>query len=131
MSIPISGVDSPVAFEKYAQQYFSTLFGVDLQKRTVMVAELVPWIFDLVSTDYHYVGDAKWFLHNKNGNGAKSQAIAEYIWLLQKVKADKVFLVFGRDAEVAEEYLKRIRLLASPLEFYYLDGSGHRLLYPV
>lgn len=128
MSIPIPDVNSPDTFEKYARHYFSNLFGVDLQKRTVMVAELVPWTFDLVSTQGHYVGDAKWYLHNKKGNGAKLQAIAEYIWLLQKVKADKVFLVFGRDVEVAEEYLRRVRLLTSPLEFYYLDGSGHHLL---
>lgn len=128
MSIPIPDVNSPTAFEKYAQQYFSNLFGVDLHERAVMIAGLVRCKFDLVSTEGHYVGDAKWFLHNRNGNGAKLQAITEYVWLLQKVKADKVFLVFGQDIEVPEQYLRRFRSLTNPLEFYYLDGSGHRLL---
>jgi hypothetical protein len=57
---------------------------------------------------------------------AKWQAIAEYIWLLQKVQADRVFMVFGQDVEVAERYLKRVRPLTEPVEFYFLDGTGHR-----
>jgi hypothetical protein len=42
--------------------------------------------------------------------------------------SNKVFMVFGRDTEVAERYLKRVRPLTIPLEFYFLDGGGRRLL---
>ena len=80
---------------------------------------------DLVSRDGLTVGDAKW-LKNIAVPAVKWQAIAEYIWLLQKVQADRVFMVFGQDVEVAERYLRRVRPLTDPVEFYFLDGAGHR-----
>jgi hypothetical protein len=80
-----------------------------------------------VSPDSRYVGDAKW-LRNIKVPAAKWQAIAEYVWLLQKVPAEKAFIVFGQDAEVAERFLKRVRPLTEPVEFYFLDESGHRRL---
>ncbi len=125
MARPIPDVTDWRTFEAYAQRYFSELWGVHLQKRPVKVGGEVPWVFDLVSPDLQYVGDAKW-LKNIPAPAAKWQAIAECIWLLQKVKAEKVFMVFGRDAEVAERYLDRVRSLTHPVEFFFLDGSGHR-----
>lgn len=57
---------------------------------------------------------------------AKWQAIAECVWLLQKLQAKRVFMVFGRDVAVAERWLTRVRDLTIPVEFYYLNGAGHR-----
>lgn len=127
MSTPIEGVDDWRQFEVYARRYLSNLWQTELHERTVNVAGAVPWKFDLVSTDGRMVGDVKW-LKNIPVPAAKWQAIAEYIWLLQKVDAETVFMAFGRDAEVAERYLKRVRPLTSPLKFYFLDGTGLRLL---
>lgn len=127
MAIAIPGVDDWKSFEKYAQQYLSQLWGIELRERQITISGQVPWKFDLVSSDGRYVGDAKW-LKNIAVPAAKWQAIAEYIWLLQKVSADKVFMVFGQDAEVAERYLMRVRPLTHPVEFYFLDGAGCRLL---
>ena len=87
----------------------------------------MPWTFDLVSPDHRIVGDAK-YLRNIAVPAAKWQGISEYIWLLQQVAADKVFLVFGQDAAVAERYLARVRPLTDPVEFYFLDASGLRVL---
>ena len=115
------------SFEQYARSYFSDLWGVDLQSRSVDVAGTVPWKFDLVSADGRYVGDAKWH-KTLPVPAAKWQAIAEYIWLLQKVEAERVFMVFGRDADVAERWLRRVRPLTAPVEFYFLDETGHRRL---
>src|SRR5215467_7021347 len=123
MSIPILDVNDWKSFEKYAQRFLSERWGIMLKEKQIMVAGLVPWKFDLVSVDangtpdYRYVGDVKW-LKNAQINGAKNQAIAEYIWLLQKVEAEKRFLVFGRDIEVAQRYLNRVRNLISLVEFY-------------
>jgi hypothetical protein len=125
VSIPIEGVNDWRQFEVYARRYFANLWNVTLSERTVQIGGLVPWKFDHVSSDQRLVGDAKW-LKNIAVPAAKWQAIAEYIWLLQKVSADKVFIVFGQDAEVAERYLKRVRPLTAPIEFYFLDGEGHR-----
>ncbi|MEV4536243.1 hypothetical protein AB0J82_20860 [Asanoa sp. NPDC049518] len=124
MGVPIPGVTDWRPFEDYARRYFSELWGLDLLERRIDVAGQVPWKFDLVSQDARTVGDAKW-LKNIAVPAAKWQAIAEYIWLLQKVKADRVFMVFGQDIEVAERYLRRVRPLTAPVEFYFLDGSGH------
>ena len=127
MSVSVPTEDGWKRFEQYARQYFSHLWGVDLRERTVRISDQVPWKFDLVSQDGRYIGDAKW-LKNIKVPAAKWQAIAEYVWLLQKVEADKVFMVFGQDPEVAERFLKRVRPLTHPVEFYFLDGSGHRQL---
>ena len=121
---PVTGWRS---FEQYARGYFSDLWSVDLQVRSVEVAGTVPWKFDLVSAERHYVGDAKW-LKTLAVPAAKWQAIAEYVWLLQKVEAEKTFMVFGQDADVAERWLRRVRPLTAPLEFYFLDETGHRRL---
>lgn len=112
-------------FELHAQAYLSELWGVDLRERTVQVGGSVPWKFDLVSPDQRIVGDAKW-MKNIAVPAAKWQAISEYIWLLQKVQADRVFMVFGQDIEVAQRYLRRVRPLTAPLEFFFLDSDGLR-----
>lgn len=125
MGVPIPGVTDWRLFEDYARRYFSDLWRTDLKARSVDVAGQVPWKFDLVSSDGRIVGDAKW-LKNISVPSAKWQAIAEYVWLLQKTRADRVFMVFGQDVEVAERYLKRVRPLTAPVEFYFLDGNGHR-----
>jgi len=135
MSISIPGGDNWKSFEQRAQQYFSQLWGVDLQERTVYISGRVPnqvsnqvsKTFDLVSQDSRYVGDVKRYKNIKSPS-AKLSTIAEYVWLLQKVKADKVFMVFGLDPKVAERFLEAFRPLILPVEFYFLDGSGHRLL---
>jgi hypothetical protein len=124
---PTPGVTDWRSFERYARQYFSQLWTTELTERPVLVGDAVSWKFDLVSPDHQLVGDAKW-LKNIAVPAAKWQAIAEYIWLLQKVPARRVFMVFGQDAQVAERYLHRVRPLTSPVEFYYLDGNGHRQL---
>ena len=111
------------SFENHARDYLSRLWGVDLAERSVMVGGQVPWKFDLVSEDRRVVGDAKW-LKNIAVPAAKWQAISEYIWLLQKVEADRVFMVFGQDRDVAARYLKRVRPLTAPVEFYFLDDAG-------
>jgi len=116
-------------FQRRAQLYFSKLWNVDLEERKVMVAGEVAWKFDLVSPDRRLVGDAK-FLKNIPVPAAKWQGIAECIWLLQKVQANKVFMVFGKDREVAVRYLKRVYPITRPVEFYYLDDSGHKELKP-
>lgn len=127
---PVGGVNRRMdddwrSFEDRARQYFSKLWSVDLQARTIRVDGQVGWKFDLVSPDLRTVGDAKW-LKNIKVPAAKWSVIAEYVWLLQKVQADRAFMVFGHDIEVAERWLRRMRSLTAPVEFYFLGGAGHR-----
>jgi hypothetical protein len=83
------------SFELYARTFLSSYRGAKLKERSVLVGGSVPWRFDLVAEDGSIVGDAKW-LKDIAVPAAKWQAIAEYIWLLQKVAAERVFMVFGR-----------------------------------
>ena len=115
------------SFEDCARAYFSEFWGKELKERSVPVGGSVPWKFDLVSEDGRIVGDCKW-LKSIPVPAAKWQAIAECIWLLQKVPAEKTFMVFGQDIEVASRYLKRVGPLTAPVEFYFLDADGHRII---
>jgi hypothetical protein len=121
-----SGLQPWREFEVYARHYFSELWNTELLERSVDVGG-VSWRFDLVSDDGAIVGDAK-YLKNIAVPAAKWQGISECIWLLQHAQADRVFMVFGRDVEVASRYLKRMRPLTGPVEFFFLDGEGHRLI---
>ncbi|MDP9473124.1 MAG: hypothetical protein M3Q71_21100 [Chloroflexota bacterium] len=97
-------VDTANGFELYVRGYFSNLWGVELQTAIVDVGGSVPKSFDFVSADGRIVGDAKWYSMRANSVApqVKLSNIAEYVWLLQQVRADRRFLVFGRDASVAE-----------------------------
>lgn len=115
------------AFELTACRYFSDVFAVPLQPRVVTIAGSVEKSFDLVGMDGRFVGDAKWYKANATP-AAKWSTIAEYVWPLQRVDADRVFLVFGNDPVVPERWLHRFRPLADPVEVYVLDSVGHRRL---
>lgn len=114
-------------FEKRAENYLSELWATEVRPRTVMVGDAVPKLFDLVSADRRYVGDAKW-MKNIPTPAAKWSTIAEYVWLLQKTRAETAFLVFGNDPTVAERFLARRRPLVAPVQFFFLDERGHRVL---
>ncbi len=126
----VFGVETARGFEAHARDYFSRFWGADLQTSIVAVGGSVPKSFDFVSTDGQIVGDAKWYSIRASGGvpQAKLSVIAEYVWLLQEVQAERRFLVFGNDPSVAELFLHRYRSLTSPVEFYFLDSSGHRVL---
>lgn len=82
--------------------------------------------FDLVSTDQEVVGDAKYYTRVR-GTGlppAKFSVIAEHVWLLEKTRAPKSFLVFGNDREVPVMWLQRWGNLLSGIAFYFLTDSG-------
>ena len=114
------------ALEIRAASYFSDLWQTDLAARPVDVRG-VSKKFDLVSSDGQFVGDAKNY-RNIRVPAAKWSAIAEYVWLLQNVDAERRFIVFGGDAEVARRFLTRWRPLIQPVEFYLLTQNGHVLL---
>lgn len=111
----------PAAFEALCRKVLSDAFGTAMQPGRV---DGVPKQFDLVSEDGRIVGDAKYYTA-VNGTGlppAKFATIAEYVWLLEKTRAEKKFLVFGNDRRVPEWWLDRYGKLAF-VEFYYLSAN--------
>lgn len=85
----------------------------------------VPKRFDFVSPDCAVVGDAK-FYTLVNGAGlppAKYATIAEYVWLLEKTRAEHKFLVFGNEQRVPDGWLRRFGKLTD-VDFYFIDHSG-------
>ena len=115
------------SLEAESAAYFSKLWNTQLGPRSVLVGGTVPKSFDLVSPDGRFVGDAKQY-KNIRTPAAKWQGIAEYVWLLQHVEAERRFLVFGGDAMVAQRFLDRWRAIVEPVEFYHLTGDEHRRL---
>jgi hypothetical protein len=86
----------------------------------------VPKEFDLVSADRSIVGDAKYFtmVGGERLPPAKFSVIAEHVWFLQHASAMRRFLVFGNDARVPQQWLKRYGSLAEGVEFYFLGWDG-------
>jgi len=132
--VRIPDVDGGLSFEAYARRFLLERCDLDLQPRIVEVGGSVPKKFDFVSADSRVVGDAKWY-KNVNLRGttfkvpaAKWSTISEYVWLLQNVDAEQVFLVFGNEIEVPERYLEKYGALVVPVEFYFLDGTGLQIL---
>jgi hypothetical protein len=98
-------------------------FGVALAPR------LIPHVrktFDLVSPDHSIIGDAKYFtlVQGKKLPPAKFSVIAEYVWLLEKSRAQARFLVFGNDRREPIWWLERYGSLSSDVSFYFLSDGG-------
>jgi hypothetical protein len=94
-------------------------WGVPLRSAVIEIVPGLSHQFDLVSLDARILGDAKWF-KNLAVPAAKWSVIAEYVWLLQHVGADRRFLVFGQDREVPQRWLTRFEPLIGEVEFYFL-----------
>jgi hypothetical protein len=110
-------------FELLATRAMSRNFGMPLQKGRVSG---VPKEFDLVSADRSIVGEAKYFtmVGGERLPPAKFSVIAEHVWLLQHASAARRFLVFGNDARVPQEWLKRYGNLAQGVESCFLAWDG-------
>jgi hypothetical protein len=117
-----NSASSGAVFEELARRVTSSHFGVELRSGSVSVGGLVPKSFDLVSADHRMVGDAKCYTITAGGNvpSAKWSVIAEYVWLLQQVEADRRFLVFGCDRAVPEGCLDRFQPLTEGVDFYVI-----------
>ena len=110
--------------EKYPSIHFSeqkvTIKKIINKKGNIKELE---YKFDYVSADKKFMGDAK-FLKNIPEPAAKYDNISKYVWLLQNSDAQIKFLIFGRDKEVPERYLKRFEPLIKDVEFYFFNNES-------
>jgi len=113
-------------FEDFAREIMSQYFGVDLTERKL---KGFPKEFDMVSPDeeIEIIGDAKFLtlVRGKKWPSAKSMEIAGHVWLLEKVKAKRRFLVFGNQKRVSEWWLEKYGRLVQSVEFYFIDDKGN------
>lgn len=107
-------------FEQDVKVFLSKEWGVNLAERKVKIGSVFKK-FDLVSEGHALIGDAKYY-KNISVPAAKWSAIAEYVWLLEKTPAERKFLIFGKDIEVPQRWLKRFGGLTE-VEFYFFDGK--------
>jgi len=98
----------------------SRYFGVELKERSMKDH---PKTFDLVSEDGSIVGDAKYLtmVRGERIPPAKFMEISGHVWMLEKVDAERKFLVFGNDIRVPKEWLKRYGELVEGVEFFFID----------
>jgi len=110
-------------FEVFAQKAMSEYFGVQLSKRSL--ADF-PKRFDMVSPDGQIVGDAKFLtlVQGKKLPPAKFMEIAGHVWLLERVAAQRRFLVFGNQRQVPQWWLEKYGALVQTVEFYFLHPNG-------
>jgi len=75
----------------------------------------------MIYEDYEVVGDAKYYtmVRGKSLPPAKFATIAEHVWLLEKTEAKHMFLIFGNDKRVPEEWLKRDGKLVDGIDFFF------------
>ena len=121
---------TPSEFEQLCCEVMSKEFGAELSTGKV---EGVHKQFDLVSDDRNFVGDAKYYTAVRGSSlpPAKFATIAEYVWLLEKTRADKQFLVFGNDRRVPEWWLDRYGILTDVMFFFLSDDGKLERLNPV
>ena len=55
---------------------------------------------------------------------ARVSIVSELVWMLEKTGAPKVFVVFGKDRRVPQEWLRRYGNLAGAVNFYFLSDNG-------
>jgi len=114
---------SPKEFEDFARKIFSGYFETQLIKTNIPDIDK-NW--DFLSEDGSVVGDAKYYtlVQRKKKPPAKFSIIAEHVWLLEKTKAEKKFLVFGNQIEVPRLWLEKYGNLVKDVQFYFLDNHG-------
>jgi site-specific recombinase len=55
---------------------------------------------------------------------AKFMEIAGHVWLLERTRARRRFLVFGNQRRVSEWWLEKYGSLVTNVEFYFLADDG-------
>ena len=110
-------------FQEFARGQMERHFGLPLSERQLPD---VPKRFDLVSPDGKIVGDAKYpsLVNRQTLPPAKFMEIAGHVWLLEKTRADSLFLVFGNQREVPAWWLKKYRTIVGRVAFYFLHDDG-------
>jgi hypothetical protein len=110
-------------FEQYAKRYMSVYIGVHF---TAAKVGNIPKVFDMVWANGRIVGDAKYLAMVRGSRipPAKFMEIAGHVWLLNAVKANRTFLVFGNDRRVPELWLEKYARLVKGVEFYFLGSAG-------
>lgn len=110
-------------FEDFARKKMSAHLGSELIERALPG---IPKKFDMVSSDGRFVGDAKYLTLVKRINlpPAKFMEIAGHVWLLEKTKAERRFLVFGNQREVPEWWLKKYGNIVKGVDLYFLSDEG-------
>jgi hypothetical protein len=110
-------------FEEHAQEKMSAFFGKPLRQRR---KDSWAKLFELVSDDFQVVGDIKCLTMGRAVKipPAKASIISELVWMLERTKATKTFIVFGKDKRVPQEWLRRYGNLVDAVEFYFLEENG-------
>lgn len=115
-------------FEALAAERLSQLYGVKLFRGVQVQIRLkdggvLKRVFDLASADGRIVGEVMKLNFGKTP-AARFPAIAEHVWLLEKVEAEVKFIVLGGDARVPRLWLKKYGALAGNVDFYHISDDG-------
>jgi hypothetical protein len=112
-----------VDFQRRAESAMSQQFGLAFQKA---VPAGVPKKFSLVSINGEVIGEAIYF---PPGDGEhllqpRCSVITENVWLLEKTKIRRKFLVFNSQRQILIDWLERFGSLVNYIEFFLLEEDG-------
>jgi hypothetical protein len=118
-------------YERRAAVAVSRYFGMPFQP-SVPVG--VPKRFSLVSNDGEFIGEIVYFSPSESDGQTRIRfsLITENVWLVEKTRVQRKFLIFNSHREVLLDWLGRFGHLLNRIEFYLLnDNDQIELLNPV
>jgi hypothetical protein len=112
-----------IEYERLAAAAAGHHFGIPFQKSVPVV---VPKMFSLVSAGGEVIGETVYFSPSESENQIRIRfsLITENVWLLEKTKARRKFLIFNSHRDVLLDWLGRFGHLVNLIEFYLLNENG-------
>jgi hypothetical protein len=109
-----------------AREIMSKYFEEDLSLKKF---NQIPKTFEFVSKNLKIVGDGKFLSLPPNGRFPIPylRSISESVWFLEKIEAEKKFIVFGNSREIPKFWLNTYGHLLKDIDFYFLHMPEKRL----
>ncbi|HCA41849.1 MAG TPA: hypothetical protein DEP28_01195 [Bacteroidetes bacterium] len=108
-------------FENIARNALENYWSIKLESKKIKISGIEK-TFDFVSTDGKIIGDAKFVKGFKKIDDDKLSNIVEDVWLLEKTKAEKKFIIFGGDKNIPKTWLNKFGDITD-IMFYYLNDN--------
>ena len=119
-----------VEYERRACAAVSRHFGITFQP-SVPVG--VPKKFSLVSNDGDFIGEIVYFSPSESDSQTRIRfsLITENVWLIEKTRVHRKFLIFNSHREVLLDWLGKFGHLLNHIEFYLLSENDQvEIIFP-
>jgi hypothetical protein len=109
-------------FVEHARQVLLARWGTALSRRAAAVPGGQSFEFPLVSGNGRIVGDVAW-LDGIEPAEWKSAALAEHVWVVSHVSADRPFVLVAHEVDLVTRWLARHHAMLDGVEVWSLEGD--------